>query len=50
MDKTMFDAVKKMIGGKGQDPRGFATLTRDGDAVVADLTSVYPQARKVFLH
>ena len=36
-----------MIGGKGQDPRGFATLTRDGDAVVADLTSVYPQARKV---
>ena len=36
-----------MIGGKGQDPRGFATLARDGDAVVADLTSVYPQARKV---
>ena len=35
------------IGGKGQDPRGFATLTRDGDAVVADLTSVYPQAKKV---
>ena len=36
-----------MISGKGQDPRGFATLARDGDAVVADLTSVYPQARKV---
>lgn len=36
-----------MIGGKGQDPRGFATLARDGDAIVVDLSSVYPMAKKV---
>ncbi len=36
-----------MIGGRGQDPRGFATLSRDGDAVVVDLSSVYPMAKKV---
>lgn len=36
-----------MIGGKGQDPRGFATLMRLGDAVIADLSSVYPQASRV---
>ena len=36
-----------MIGGKGQDPRGFATLERDGDAIIVDLSSVYPMAKKV---
>lgn len=43
-----------MIGGKGQDPRGFATLEREvdavghvGDTIVADLSSVYPMAKKV---
>lgn len=36
-----------MIGGKGQDPRGFATLAREGDSIVVDLSSVYPQAKKV---
>lgn len=36
-----------LIDGKGQDPRGFATLTRDGEALVADLSSVYPKAQRV---
>ena len=36
-----------LIDGQGQDPRGFATLTRDGEGILADLSSVYPQARKV---
>ncbi|MGN0855694.1 MAG: heparinase II/III family protein [Kiritimatiellia bacterium] len=36
-----------MIGGKGQDARGFALLTRAGETVVADLSSIYPQARRV---
>ena len=36
-----------LIDGQGQDPRGFATLKRDGEGILADLSSVYPQARKV---
>lgn len=37
-----------MIGGKGQDSRGFATLMmRAGERIIADLSSVYPQARRV---
>lgn len=35
------------IGGKGQDPRGFATLKRESGWVAVDLSEVYPMAKRV---
>ena len=36
-----------MIGGEGQDPRGFATLKRESGWVAVDLSEVYPMAKRV---
>ena len=34
-----------LVGGRGQDPRGWAGVERSGRGVEVDMTSVYPQAR-----
>lgn len=36
-----------MIGGEGQSPCACASLTRVGNAVIVDMSNVYPKAKKV---